>query len=321
MGRNYTQVEEASSARVAVINDKTAESLFSGLDPIGRRIKIYGEPFTVIGVYVDAAGLFSGTPTPAVTIPHSTFAKVADYWRGSGLLWGMTGSAGTTGTTDTSTGDTSTGGSTGDTSTSSDTAVSASTGDSTTGQTTGDTSGETGPDPACTQLMQGFTDKQVPSGWEQCGDSLPHRVSAETCVVPATPSSCNLDGQACQTNENCVEKPFGSCQQFNVGFQTCGCVYGCETDADCPVVVSQDRVTDYVCNAGLCKNAAGAEHFGALPGRHFMTELCLGHLPRFELEPFEPAPELAAAIAEACPAEDPFEPCIALPAGCPDPRG
>ncbi|HLS48339.1 MAG TPA: ABC transporter permease [Gemmatimonadales bacterium] len=82
MGRNYTQVEEASGARVAVINDKTAESLFSGLDPIGRRIKIYGEPFTVIGVYVDAAGLFSGTPAPSVTIPHSTFAKVADYWRG-----------------------------------------------------------------------------------------------------------------------------------------------------------------------------------------------------------------------------------------------
>ncbi|HEU5049159.1 MAG TPA: ABC transporter permease [Gemmatimonadales bacterium] len=82
MGRNYTQVEEAASARVAVINDKTAETLFGRRDPIGKRIKIYGEPFTVIGVYVDAAGLFSGTPSPSVTIPHSTFTKVADYWKG-----------------------------------------------------------------------------------------------------------------------------------------------------------------------------------------------------------------------------------------------
>ena len=146
---------------------------------------------------------------------------------------GMTGSAGTTGTGDASTGDASAGGSTGAASTTGDTAVSASTGDSTTGQTTGDTSGETGPDPSCMPLMQGFTDKQVPSGWVKCGDRLPHRVSAETCVVPATPSSCNLDGQPCLTNENCVEQPFGTCQQFSVGFMACGCTYGCETDADC----------------------------------------------------------------------------------------
>ena len=82
MGRSYTQVEEMSNAHVAVINDKTAESLFGKLDPIGRRIKIFGQPFTVIGVYVDAAGLFSGSPSPSVTIPHSTFSKIADYWPG-----------------------------------------------------------------------------------------------------------------------------------------------------------------------------------------------------------------------------------------------
>jgi len=134
-----------------------------------------------------------------------------------------------TGTTDGTTGHQGTG-------TTGDTAVS----ESTTGQTTtGDTdttageSGETGLEPGCVELMQGFTDQQIPSGWVKCGDKLPHRVSAEACVVPATPASCNLDGQQCLTNENCVEQPFGSCQQFSVGFIACGCVYGCETDADC----------------------------------------------------------------------------------------
>ena len=81
-GRNYTQLEEAASSRVVVINDKLAESLFENRDPIGRRIKVYGEPFTVVGVYVDAAGLFNGTPSPIAVMPHSTFTKVADYWKG-----------------------------------------------------------------------------------------------------------------------------------------------------------------------------------------------------------------------------------------------
>jgi len=81
-GRNYTQLEEAASSRVTVINEKLAESLFGDRDPIGRRIKIFGEPFTVVGVYLDGASLFSGTPSPTLTIPHSTFTKVADYWKG-----------------------------------------------------------------------------------------------------------------------------------------------------------------------------------------------------------------------------------------------
>jgi len=81
-GRNYTQVEEASNARVVVINDKMAEMLFGERDPLGRQIKVYGQPFTVIGVYVDAAGLFSGTPSPSLAMPHSIFTKVADYWKG-----------------------------------------------------------------------------------------------------------------------------------------------------------------------------------------------------------------------------------------------
>jgi putative ABC transport system permease protein len=81
-GRNYTQLEEAANSRVAVINDKLAESLFDKRDPIGKRIKVYGEPFTVVGVYVDAAGLFNGSPSPIVVMPHSTFTKVADYWKG-----------------------------------------------------------------------------------------------------------------------------------------------------------------------------------------------------------------------------------------------
>jgi len=81
-GRNFTPVEYAAGARVAIINDKLAESLFPGRDPIGKTIKIFGEPFQVIGLHAEAASLFSNADEPRLALPHTVFTKVADYERG-----------------------------------------------------------------------------------------------------------------------------------------------------------------------------------------------------------------------------------------------
>lgn len=81
-GRNFSPLEYAADARVVVINDRVAEQLFAGLDPIGKRIKIFGEPFNVVGLYSEPKSLFGDSESPYVAIPHSTFAKVADYWKG-----------------------------------------------------------------------------------------------------------------------------------------------------------------------------------------------------------------------------------------------
>jgi putative ABC transport system permease protein len=81
-GRNFTAIEYASSARVAVINDKLAESLFPGLDPVGKQIKIFGVPFTVVGMHAEAASLFSDADEPRLAIPHTTFLKVTEFWPG-----------------------------------------------------------------------------------------------------------------------------------------------------------------------------------------------------------------------------------------------
>ncbi len=81
-GRNFTELEEASNAYVAVINEKAAEDLFPGRDPVGRQVKIFGVPFTVVGLYVQAKGLFGDSDSPEMVIPHSTFTKVADYQKG-----------------------------------------------------------------------------------------------------------------------------------------------------------------------------------------------------------------------------------------------
>jgi putative ABC transport system permease protein len=81
-GRSFTPVEYAARARVAVINDKLAESLFPGIDPVGKTIRVFGEPFQVIGLHVEAASLFGGGDQVRLAIPHTTFEKVADYWKG-----------------------------------------------------------------------------------------------------------------------------------------------------------------------------------------------------------------------------------------------
>jgi putative ABC transport system permease protein len=81
-GRNFTPMEYAAGSRVVVINDKLAESLFPHRDAIGKRIKIFGQPFEVIGMHAEAASLFSNADEPRLAIPHTTFTKVANYWKG-----------------------------------------------------------------------------------------------------------------------------------------------------------------------------------------------------------------------------------------------
>jgi len=81
-GRNFTPMEFAAGARVVVINDKLAESLFPGRDPVGKTIKIFGQPFEVVGMHVEAASLFGNADEPRMAIPHTTFIKVAEYERG-----------------------------------------------------------------------------------------------------------------------------------------------------------------------------------------------------------------------------------------------
>jgi putative ABC transport system permease protein len=78
-GRNYTDAEYAAGAHVVVINDHLAQALFPGLDPIGKVIKIFGQPFTVVGMHVEAASLFGNADKPRLAMPYTIFTKVADY--------------------------------------------------------------------------------------------------------------------------------------------------------------------------------------------------------------------------------------------------
>jgi putative ABC transport system permease protein len=70
-GRYYTQAEEDSRARVAVIGQKIAERMFGSVGAaVGQRITIDGVTFEVIGVNVTKPG-FMGDPQKNVQVPYS----------------------------------------------------------------------------------------------------------------------------------------------------------------------------------------------------------------------------------------------------------
>jgi len=81
-GRSFTHLEDASNAHVAVINSKLSENLFGQRDPLGRRIKIGGLPYDVVGVYNPPPRLFGGDDRPEIMMPHGTFQKDLRYWPG-----------------------------------------------------------------------------------------------------------------------------------------------------------------------------------------------------------------------------------------------
>jgi putative ABC transport system permease protein len=92
-GRSFTYAEYTGAARVVVVNDKLAESLFGQSDPIDKIISIDGNQFTVIGLYHYTASPM-GTPTsggggdsPKAIAPLETGRRHMNLWvRGENLI-------------------------------------------------------------------------------------------------------------------------------------------------------------------------------------------------------------------------------------------
>jgi putative ABC transport system permease protein len=73
VGRSYTNIEDAASSRVVVLNTKMAVRLFGQLDPVDRTMKILGQQYRVIGVYEPPPSLFGGGNDYIVIMPWVTF--------------------------------------------------------------------------------------------------------------------------------------------------------------------------------------------------------------------------------------------------------
>ncbi len=79
-GRSYTNVEEAAGDKVAVLNEKAAESLFGRRDPIDQTIKIASQSYRVIGVYHSPPNLWSSGAGNEAYIPYTTYRRHVAMW-------------------------------------------------------------------------------------------------------------------------------------------------------------------------------------------------------------------------------------------------
>jgi len=81
-GRSFTRVEVLTSARVVVVTEKLAERLFGQLDPVGKVIKLDGQPYEVIGKYTPPGNIFGDGEGPRAIMPHTTLNKYIKPQRG-----------------------------------------------------------------------------------------------------------------------------------------------------------------------------------------------------------------------------------------------
>ncbi|HEX5971362.1 MAG TPA: ABC transporter permease [Gemmatimonadaceae bacterium] len=92
-GRSFTYAENATGAKVVLVNDKLAEQLFGTSDPIDKVIRIDDVEFTIIGFYHYTASPM-GTPTsagggdsPKAIVPFETARRHLNLWmRGNNLI-------------------------------------------------------------------------------------------------------------------------------------------------------------------------------------------------------------------------------------------
>jgi len=76
-GRFYNEQESVGGAPVIVVGDEIANSLFGASDPIGKKIRVYGRKFTVIGVLKkEGSGLFGGSKDTAAILPVNMVRRI-----------------------------------------------------------------------------------------------------------------------------------------------------------------------------------------------------------------------------------------------------
>ncbi|NRA92095.1 MAG: ABC transporter permease [Psychroserpens sp.] len=69
-GRFYSESESNSGKPVVVIGDEIANSLFGDFEPIGKKVRLYGQKFTVIGVVKkEGSGLFGDSNDISIFLP------------------------------------------------------------------------------------------------------------------------------------------------------------------------------------------------------------------------------------------------------------
>lgn len=72
-GRMFTDEELSHRAKVVVLGHSPRRDLFPNLDPIGKKIRIENDDFTVVGTFAERKTLFGDMAESIAMIPYSTY--------------------------------------------------------------------------------------------------------------------------------------------------------------------------------------------------------------------------------------------------------
>lgn len=78
-GRMFTNEEVYHSAKVVVLGHSPRRDLFPNTDPIGKKVRIGNDEFTVVGTFVERKTLFGSLGENFAMVPYTTF--MANLWR------------------------------------------------------------------------------------------------------------------------------------------------------------------------------------------------------------------------------------------------
>lgn len=75
-GRFFTEQEERSGARIAVLGSTVKEDFFPFTDPIGKKIRVKDQSFTIIGVLEPKGSSMVNNPDTQIFVPLSSAQKI-----------------------------------------------------------------------------------------------------------------------------------------------------------------------------------------------------------------------------------------------------
>ncbi len=76
-GRFFNESESKSGAPVVILGNEIADNLFDSFNPIGKKVRLYGRKFTVIGVLKkEGSGIFGGSKDTSIFLPVNVVRKI-----------------------------------------------------------------------------------------------------------------------------------------------------------------------------------------------------------------------------------------------------
>jgi putative ABC transport system permease protein len=71
-----------SATPVVIVTEHLAQALFGTLEPVGRQVRLNGQPFTVIGIFKPADNIFAALNKNFAIVPYTAAIKRLDAWDG-----------------------------------------------------------------------------------------------------------------------------------------------------------------------------------------------------------------------------------------------